>query len=467
MTTRRRFHVRRQIGEGSFGRVYLCEQESSGGFKRTVALKVLRTDVGGRAMREAARRMRDEARLLGRLSHRSIVGVLDLVQLEAPLSASSTLGGAGGHVWAVVMEHVDGPDLERVVEALESDSSSLPVGCVVELGGQIADAMHAAWSAPDGEGGTLGVVHRDIKPSNVMLTASGDVRVLDFGVARMNLDDREGHTGVLVGTRRYMAPERLSHQTDTTAGDIYALGATLYELLALEPLGDSPLEIEPHTEMVAQAVHRLSDIHPELAQLVGRMLAFHPGARPDARQVVRRCDDLRAEIEGDSLRSWARAFVPRVDRLAPSTQHLLSFTYGEVATGSDAESVVTPVPPPSPPAPQPTPQPTPQRADRSMMWSMLAGGLAAAAVLLVGQVPLALGALGGADPAVVDLHSSPPGAEVWRGTHLLGHTPLELRGEALLGAEVTLVLDGHGDATVMLPDQGRMSVALSEGRRNN
>ena len=207
----RRFHLKARIGAGAFGEVYLAEQESGAGFRRDVALKVLHADVARNP--EAATRMRDEARILGRLSHRSIVKVLDLVQL--------------GDRWAVVMDYVPGVDLEQVVSALEAQGSFVPAPAALEVGAAMCSALHAAYSADDSRGGTLAVVHRDIKPSNVRLTADGDVKVLDFGVARVeNMDSREAMTQGTgwIGTERYMAPERLEGKPYTVKSDVWSLG---------------------------------------------------------------------------------------------------------------------------------------------------------------------------------------------------------------------------------------------------
>ncbi|HMV66976.1 MAG TPA: protein kinase, partial [Myxococcota bacterium] len=108
--SRRRFELRRLIGQGAFGEVYLAEQVSTGGFRRPVALKILNESAA--RMREAARRMRDEARILGRLQHRHIVEVLDLVQL--------------GDRWAIVMAWVPGADLEQLIDTLGARDEVVP-----------------------------------------------------------------------------------------------------------------------------------------------------------------------------------------------------------------------------------------------------------------------------------------------------------------------------------------------------
>src|SRR5262249_48816543 len=110
-----------------------------------------------------------------------------------------------------------------------SDSGSQYWHSVARVGMQVADALaHAAG---------LGVVHRDIKPSNLLLDDTGNVWVTDFGLAKADDGDNLTHTGDIVGTMRYMAPERFNGQGDLRS-DVYSLGLTLYELLALRPAFD-------------------------------------------------------------------------------------------------------------------------------------------------------------------------------------------------------------------------------------
>ena len=131
----RRFHLLEVVGAGAFGEVYLAEQDSGAGFRRKVALKLLHADV--EKIPDAGRRMRDEARILGRLSHRHIVTVLDLVKL--------------GERWAVVMDYVPGADLEEVVKGLASLHRPMPPGAALEVGAAILRALDAAYRAEDDE----------------------------------------------------------------------------------------------------------------------------------------------------------------------------------------------------------------------------------------------------------------------------------------------------------------------------
>ena len=184
--------------------------QNADGFSRLVAVKLLKAEWS--QSEDIASRMRDEARLLGLLRHRNIVDVLDLTRID---------GRA-----AVVMEYLEGIDLKQLNQELAKDGLVLPVGCALEVAAAVANALDAAYNRPPMPGEKpLRVIHRDIKPSNVMVDESARVKVLDFGVARSELEGRESHTQELqYGSVDYMAPERLFFEPETPSSDVYSLG---------------------------------------------------------------------------------------------------------------------------------------------------------------------------------------------------------------------------------------------------
>ncbi len=298
-TSGRRFSLIRVLGEGSFGSVYLAEMEGAGGFKRRVALKLLHETWDPSS--DAGRRLRDEARLLGRLEHRHIVRVDDLVRLNGR--------------WALVMEYVSGADVEAVFVWAEQRAAPVPVRAVAELCTAVASAIVAAWDAPGDDGEPLRVVHRDIKPSNVRLTDVGDVKVLDFGVARAAFAGREARTErVRYGSLGYMAPERLLGEPDELAGDVYALGVLAYELLTLTTFGRAELGLDKQAAQVAAAREALLPVIGEgpLLELLVRMLAYDPGNRPPAAEVEDSLRALSRDLPGEGLATYARRVLPLV-----------------------------------------------------------------------------------------------------------------------------------------------------------
>jgi len=302
----RRYHVQHVLGRGGFGTVYLAEMTSGGGFAKPVALKVLNEEMG--EMAEVAQRLRDEARLLGRLKHPAILRVDDLVQLAG--------------AWTVVMELLAGANLHQIVRA----TGALPLGVGLEVAHVVAGALHAAHDRPGPGGEPLRVLHRDIKPSNIQLTPLGEVKVLDFGVARASFDTREAATRSLIfGSVGYMAPERMAGR-DSHAGDVYALGVVLYEILAGKRLGTACSKPNLQATLVGDALDALAETQPDkdLEALLLSALAFDPEARPRADVFQRTARRIRARHPEPWLSDWTDNVLPKVMQIQEQSTGPLS-----------------------------------------------------------------------------------------------------------------------------------------------
>ncbi len=205
------------LGSGGMGAVYLARQPR---LNRQVALKIMRCPAGKEA--DFGLRFEREAQVLARLAHQHIVAIHDFGELDA-----ARTGGAP--LFYFLMEHVDGPDLGRRIQAQDLTPTQ-----VLKIIPQICDALQHAHDR--------GITHRDIKPANILLDAAGEVKVADFGLAQiigstLAEDGMTGltQTGTTLGTPHYMAPEQWAQppQVDHRA-DIYALGVVFYEMLTGE-----------------------------------------------------------------------------------------------------------------------------------------------------------------------------------------------------------------------------------------
>jgi len=313
----RAYHVECVIGRGGFGTVYRARLVTDGSFRKAVALKVLHPEM--ERIDEVAQRMRDEARLLGLVSHRAIVQCDGLVQLAGR--------------WAIVMEHVEGVNLLGLIRGMP-----IPPGPALEMVAEVAGALHQAWTSTGPDGEPLGILHRDIKPSNIKLTAAGAVKLLDFGIARADFEDREASTGLLVfGSETYLSPERLD-RIDSHAGDVYALGCVLFEALTQKAYGRSSSNQDRYQAHLAERItvlrERMGHLPPALLALVEEMLAFDPKDRPTARDVEWRCSQLQAQWPGERLRDWAEQVVPQARgwHRAPKPDELVGSTLWEQAS---------------------------------------------------------------------------------------------------------------------------------------
>ncbi len=301
-TGRRSFRFRHKIGSGAFGEVYLAEMISSGGFAKVVAVKVLKPEFLDEA--DIVGRMRDEGRLLGHLRHPAIVQADDLIML-------------GGRV-AIVMEYVPGANLLWLIHPRQNPDP-LPPAVLSAIICRVAEALEAAWSRPSTLTGLpLRVLHRDIKPSNIRITPDGEVKVLDFGVARSDALERETSThNQLIGSLTFLAPEVFLSHPVLPATDIYALGVTFYESIARTRFGRCGLSPDYHQDLLQERLRALDLSNwgacaEPVRGLLGEMLAFEPVQRPTAGGVATFCARSCRALAGPDLRDWARENVERV-----------------------------------------------------------------------------------------------------------------------------------------------------------
>jgi len=282
-------------------------------FSTVVAIKLLHGKWAGNE--EIVMRSRDEARLLGRLRHTNIVRVEDLTSINGQC--------------AIVMEYLDGVDLKYVITHCNENDRQIPRQAIFEIVGAIASAMDAAYNHVPLQGGEpLRVIHRDIKPSNAMVTEAGEIKVLDFGTAQANFEDREAKTEALsFGSQAYMAPERLLGDPDHPSGDVFSLGVTLYELLAQDRYGQINLRQEKFDTDLMERVQALDlatldeGFAEQVRKLLYVMLSFEPKARLTAAQVIDLMDAFAEEAHDGSMRRFCREIVPDAKGEMPSNPY--------------------------------------------------------------------------------------------------------------------------------------------------
>jgi serine/threonine protein kinase len=335
---RRQFRIGPCLGRGGYGDVYRAAMRSPGGLETTVALKVLRQEV--LVSSDAIARLRDEGRMLARINHPVVVRAYDFTMMEGRI--------------ALVTEFVDGEDLEKCLQ----DPGRIGLRALTYAIGQLASALDAAWNATDPGGKPLHIVHRDVKPSNVRLGRHGEVKLLDFGIARFQAIDRQTHTvsDVVMGSIPYVSPERVVERASLPEGDIFGLGCLLYEGLAgerfhrqgsLRTVSTLCSDPERYGEYLSERLSPLKGPPPLLA-LVRRCLSFDPAKRPAARDLAVDCEAIADELPGPTLRRWCAERSWKAEE-----------SPGPITGWHHKEAPPTPAPPTPVPAPELTSVPPP------------------------------------------------------------------------------------------------------------
>jgi serine/threonine protein kinase len=271
-----RYTLVEAIGAGAFGRVYRAEVRGDMGFVTEVAVKVLDANVV--AMNpNVARQMADEARILSQLDHPNIVKVIDFKHVDH---------GLLGDIYFMVMEYVRGVDVSQILEFLEDQGGEMiPADKVLHMGLMTTDALVHAHEFVSRDGHALHLVHRDLKPQNLMVNFRGQVKVLDFGIAkakdhRMAQRTQEGQTK---GTVFYMSPEQLAGEELDARSDLYSVGTILFEML----LGRRLLDVEVSTPAdLARAMHTAFELDIDARLEVLRSHLTAEGSGPLSEEAI-------------------------------------------------------------------------------------------------------------------------------------------------------------------------------------
>lgn len=268
------YEIMQELGEGQFGKVWMAAGEVPGrsggpGKRRTVAIKQLLSAADG----ESLRLLRQEFDLLDQVKHRSIVQVYEYLPTQR----------------AVVMELVQGASLRTVLERCLQSREPIISEAAIEIGCEVADALFQAYTSPGFNGERLALVHRDLKPENIMLTQGGEVKILDFGLARVgNTEFAREDPRLIKGTPIYMAPEQARGEEIDHRSDLFALGLILYELLMGKPAYCAPAGVrDPALAMyraieqgeLRAALKELNDRLPSLGPILHRLLQPVPAQR--------------------------------------------------------------------------------------------------------------------------------------------------------------------------------------------
>jgi len=279
------------VGRGGMADVYLVSSSGPAGFAKLLVVKELRAELAN--SEEFVEMFLNEARLAARLHHPSIVQTYDVTR--------------HGSRFFLVMEHLDGQPLHRVLARLEAEPEIM---LRVYLHAIMAalDGLHYAHELCDYDGRPLELVHRDVSPHNLSVLYSGHVKLVDFGIAKAALGTSNTRAGIVKGKAAYMAPEQaMARRTDCRA-DIYSCGVMLWEALAGRRIWAGMDEVSIIGRLMHGEVPSLHAAAPgvpaELAAVCGRALAVDPQRRYATAADM--ADDLERYLRGELVEAGRR-----------------------------------------------------------------------------------------------------------------------------------------------------------------
>ena len=276
-----RYAVSSLLGGGGMGKVFLARDQV---LDRDVALKVLRDQYA--QDEEFVRRFEREAKAAASLNYPNIVSVYDR-------------GTAADGTYYIAMEYVPGGTLkDRILK-----EGAMQTAEAVRLASQVADALGVAHAR--------GMVHRDIKPQNVLLTADGDAKVADFGIAHAASETTVSNSSLVLGTAKYMSPEQATGEPVGPASDLYSLGVVLYEMLTGEVPFEADSEVDVAMKHVAEPPRPPKEKNPSVPEALNavamKLLEKKPEDRyPGAAELVADLSRVGEGLPPSSRRPWRR-----------------------------------------------------------------------------------------------------------------------------------------------------------------
>ena len=358
-----RYEVGDLIGRGGMAEVHIGHDTRLG---RTVAIKILRSDLARDPSFQA--RFRREAQAAASLNHPSVVAVYDTGE-----DIITEVTGAVSHVPFIVMEYVEG----HTVRDILGDGQAVPIEEAVEITAGVLSALGYSHHA--------GIVHRDIKPANVMLTPTGAVKVMDFGIARAIADSAATmtQTQAVIGTAQYLSPEQARGEQVDARSDLYSTGCLLFELLTGRPpfTGDSPVAVAyQHVREPAPAPSSFaSDVPEALDRITLKALAKDRDHRYSTAAEFRA--DLESAVRGGNVSAPAIGVLTAAaaaDSAAAQTTQVLTPMTGQT------QIVPAAAPPwgPTEAARPATRVPDDEPRRRGLMWTLIVIAIAAVAGII-------------------------------------------------------------------------------------
>ncbi|HEY7371411.1 MAG TPA: protein kinase [Polyangia bacterium] len=270
-----RYELLRELGRGGMGVAYLALAKGPQGFSKLVVLKRMRPSLVG--IPESHRQFLEEARISARLAHPNVVQVHEVCDYDGTP--------------AMVMEYLEGKPLSTI---LWEDGLPAPRALLIYILAKALAGLHAAHDLRDYDGTPLNLVHRDASPHNIFVTFDGQIKVLDFGIAKAEGSEVETRAGATKGKLRYMSPEQFLQLPVDRRVDVFAVGVTLWEILAGRRFWDRASDDDVAADLIAKKLPSLppnTNVPADLAAICARAIA------PDSDQRYATAGRLQRDIE--------------------------------------------------------------------------------------------------------------------------------------------------------------------------
>jgi len=356
-----RYYLVDRISKGGMSHIYLAKTMGIDGFQKPLVIKKLFPEFSGKT--RFVQRFVTEAKTLAQLNHANIVQILDMGVVEGE--------------YFIAMEHIEGRNVAHLLSKAKKTGNPPPLEFALYVALELAKGLAYAHKKSGIDGESLMLVHQDVNSFNVMISFEGQVKIIDFGIARIFLDRTSWNALPVAGKLLYFSPEQLKGKSIDRRVDIYGTGALLYELVTGERLVEHQETVADTVKMilemdVQERIEQHDEIHPDVKPVLARALALEPQDRypwieemtDHLREVVKKCDleldplafspyirDLfQREIELDRLRMRKlMSAVPGPGKPAPPVgpdharsasgflDHLLNLQSEGVAARTDKE----------------------------------------------------------------------------------------------------------------------------------
>jgi serine/threonine protein kinase len=376
--TATKYQLLKELGRGGMGVVHLAMSRGPQGFTKLVVLKMMRRALVGDF--DSHRMFLEEARISARLTHPNVVDVYEVIDY--------------GEMPTIVMEYLEGQPLSAILNAPTGPNP--PRNLLLYILTKVLAGLGAAHDLRDYDGTPFNLIHRDASPHNVFVLYDGQVKVLDFGIAKAERSEVETQAGTLKGKIRYMPPEQLMHLSQDRRVDLFTAGVILWEMLVGQRFWGSRTDDEVVRELSAKRLPALpigANVPPELAAICARALAPDPADRYATADEFQRDLErvLAAQPERIGTAELSRFMREGFSNERESAKWLIEAQIRETMRLDDKNAEDHTRAAPRNPAPQPTP-PSPSPPRRRSKWI---GFIALPGVVVVASLLLLAGVFAG------------------------------------------------------------------------